>query len=139
MQNLNRVVLTANLTRDPETRTTSGGVAICNLRVAVNTRVKRNGEWADKPNYFDVVVFGTQAENCQKYLTKGRAIAVDGRLDWREWTTDKGDKRQAVQIMGESIQFLSDGSASESRGSSGGGEQRAAVSPARGADDDIPF
>ena len=85
--NINRVVITGNLTRDPELRTTRGGTAVCSLRVAVNTRRKdqSSGEWVDKPNYFDVTVWGQQGENCAQYLAKGRPVAVDGRLEWREW------------------------------------------------------
>src|ERR671919_780915 len=82
--NLNRVVITGNLTRDPELRNTSGGTPVCSLRVAVNTRRKNaEGEWVDKPNYFDVTVWGAQGENCANYLHKGRPVAVDGRLEWR--------------------------------------------------------
>jgi single-strand DNA-binding protein len=111
--NINRVLLTANLTRDPELRSLASGTQVCSLRVACGTRVKRDGEWTEKPNYFDVSVFGAQAESCQRYLVKGRMVAVDGRLDWREWEHD-GVKRQAVQIIADSVQFLSDGSADPS-------------------------
>ena len=70
--NINRVVLTGNLTRDPELRTTSGGTSVCSLRIAVNTRRKdgSTGEWTEKPNYFDVTVWGVQGENCAQYLSK---------------------------------------------------------------------
>src|SRR5512132_1771902 len=106
--NLNRVVLTGNLTRDPELRNTSGGTPVCSLRVACNTRRKDGfGEWVDKPNYFDVTVWGAQAENCATYLEKGRPVAIDGRLDWREWEAQDGSgKRQAVAIVAERVQFL---------------------------------
>jgi single-strand DNA-binding protein len=112
--NINRVLLTANLTRDPELRSLSSGLSVCGLRVACNTRRKNGatGEWEEKPNYFDVSVFGAQAESCNRYLTKGRMVAIDGRLDWREWEQD-GAKRQAVQIIAESVQFLSDGQSRE--------------------------
>lgn len=138
---INRVVLTANLTRDPELKNTSGGTAVCQLRVASNSRVKRDGEWTEKPNYFDVVCFGAQAENVTKYLAKGRPVAIDGRLDWREWTTDSGDKRQAVQIIADTIQFLSDGKSDGDRPSGGSSEGSGAPTPvsAAPADDDIPF
>ena len=99
--NVNRVVITGNLTRDPELRSTPSGTAVCGLRVAVNTRRKNNstGEWEDKPNYFDVTVWGAQGENCAKYLSKGRGVAIDGRLEWREWETPEGTKRQAVDQL----------------------------------------
>src|SRR5690349_1606699 len=105
--NINRVVLTGNLTRDPELRSTSGGTAVCSLRIACNTRRKdQSGEWVDKPNYFDVTVWGAQGENCATYLSKGRPVAVDGRLDWREWESQDGGKRQSIEIIAESVQFL---------------------------------
>ena len=61
----------------------------------------------DKPNYFDVTVWGAQGENCARYLSKGRPVAVDGRLEWREWEGDDGQKRQAIDIIADSVQFLS--------------------------------
>jgi single-strand DNA-binding protein len=105
--NLNRVVLTGNLTRDPELRSTPAGTPVCSLRIASNTRRKTSsGEWTDKPNYFSVVVWGAQAENCARFLSRGRPVAIDGRLDWREWTTSDNVKREAVEIVAETVQFL---------------------------------
>ena len=105
--NINRVVLTGNLTRDPELRTTPSGTSVCGLRIACNTRRKdASGQWVDKPNYFDVTVWGAQGENCAQYLSKGRPVAVDGRLEWREWEDKEGNKRQAVDIIADSVQFL---------------------------------
>ncbi|HVS29449.1 MAG TPA: single-stranded DNA-binding protein [Solirubrobacteraceae bacterium] len=105
--NINRVVLTGNLTKDPELRSLPSGTSVCSLRVACNTRRKdASGEWVDKPNYFDVTVWGAQGENCARFLAKGRPVAVDGRLEWREWETQEGQKRQAVEIVADSVQFL---------------------------------
>ena len=106
--NLNRVVITGNLTKDPELRNTPSGTSVCKLRVAVNSRRKdSSGEWVDKPNYFDVTVWGAQGENCANYLFTGRPVAVDGRLEWREWEASDGSgKRQAVEIVADSVQFL---------------------------------
>ena len=105
--NINRVILTGNLTRDPELRSLPSGTAVCSLRVACNTRRKdASGEWVDKPNYFDVTVWGAQGENCATYLSKGRPVAVDGRLEWREWEDKDGNKRQSVDIIADSVQFL---------------------------------
>ena len=89
--NINRVIITGNLTSDPELRSLPSGTSVCKLRVACNTRRKDNstGEWVDKPNYFDVTVWGAQGENCARYLSKGRPVAVDGRLEWREWEDDR--------------------------------------------------
>src|SRR5215211_2564792 len=104
---INSVVVTGNLTRDPELRSLPSGTSVCELRVAVNSRRKgASGEWEDKPNYFDVTVWGAQGENCATYLSKGRPVAVQGRLDWREWEAKDGTKRQAVQIIADSVQFL---------------------------------
>jgi single-strand DNA-binding protein len=105
--NINRVVLTGNLTRDPETRTTPGGLSICKLGIAVNTRRKNGatGEWEEKANFFRVTVFGRQAESCGNYLKKGRPVAIDGRLEWSEYEVE-GQKRQSVDIIAENVQFL---------------------------------
>jgi single-strand DNA-binding protein len=105
--NINRVIVTGNLTRDPELRSLQSGTSVCKLRVAVNSRRKdQSGEWVDKPNYFDVTVWGAQGENCATYLSKGRPVAVDGRLDWREWEAQDGSKRQSIEIIADSVQFL---------------------------------
>ena len=87
--------------------TPTSGTSICKLRLAVNARRKNNstGEWEDKANYFDVTVFGRQAESCGQYLKKGRPVAIDGRLDWREYEVE-GQKRQSVDIIAENVQFL---------------------------------
>ena len=126
MANINRVVLVGNLTKDPELRHTPSGTAVCKLRLAVNTRQKDSstGEWGDKPNYFDVTVWGNQGESCAQYLSKGRPVGVDGRLDWREWEAQDGSKRQAVEIIADSVQFL--GSRAGRR------RRRVAVHPAGG-------
>jgi single-strand DNA-binding protein len=118
--NINRVVLTGNLTRDPELRSIpSTGTPVCSLRVACNTRRKdgASGDWVDKPNYFDVTVFGKQGENVAQYLEKGRPVAIDGRLEWREWQDKEGNKRQSVEIIADSVQFLG-----SRDGGGGGGE-----------------
>ena len=149
MANINRVVLVGNLTKDPELRNTPSGTSICKLRIAVNTRRKdETGQWTDKPNYFDVTVWGNQGESCAQYLAKGRPVAIDGRLDWREWdATDGSGKRQAVEIIAENVQFL--GSRGDGAAGGGGGGEAPQVVPAGAAgesadfpaspDDDIPF
>ena len=148
--NINRVVLTGNLTRDPELRALPSGTSVCSLRVACNTRRKdASGEWVDKPNYFDVTVWGAQGENCAQYLSKGRPVAVDGRLEWREWEDkETGKKRQSVDIVADSVQFLGSRDGGEGNGSrftpqSDVPADTADFSPAPtgggGSDDDIPF
>ena len=154
--NINRVIITGNLTSDPELRSLPSGTSVCKLRVACNTRRKDNstGEWVDKPNYFDVTVWGAQGENCARYLSKGRPVAVDGRLEWREWESPEGQKRQAIDIIADSVQFLGGRDDAPSAGNgftprsdipvdtndfagapSGGG----GASSSSAADDDIPF
>jgi single-strand DNA-binding protein len=154
--NINRVVLTGNLTHDPDLRSLPSGMSVCKLRVACNTRRKNNqtGDWEDKPNYFDVTVWGAQGENCARFLSKGRPVALDGRLEWREWQDQAGNNRQSVEIIADSVQFL--GGRDEGQG--GGGFtprsdvpvdqsdfQQPVAAPAGGAngssaaDDDIPF
>lgn len=106
MANINRVCITGNLTRDPELRTLSSGTAVCSLRIANNQRAKIDGEWTEKAHYFDVTVWGKTGENCAEYLSRGRPVAIDGRLEYREWETDDGGKRNAVQIVADNVQFL---------------------------------
>jgi len=131
--NINRVVLTGNLTKDPDLRSTGNGLAVCKLRVAVNTR-RKNGEgnWEEKPNFFDVTVFGAQGERCQQYLHKGRPVAIDGRLEWREWEVE-GQKRQSVDIIADSVQFL--GGRDEASNGNGNGFS----SSARAQESDVPI
>lgn len=130
------MLLTGNLTRDPELNEYNG-TKVCNMRLAVNNRVKSGGEWTDKACYFDITAFGAQAENCKQYLSKGKPIAVDGRLDWREWEKD-GEKRQGVSVLANTVQFLDSGQCEES-GSSGSGGATAPVSAPAPDADDIPF
>ena len=143
MAAINRVVLVGNLTRDPELRHTPSGTAVCNLRLAVNTRRKdETGQWVDKPNYFDITVWGNQGERCAQYLTKGRPVAIDGRLEWREWETPEGNKRQAVDIVADTVQFL--GGRGDGEGGGGYIPAEATATPAGDfptspTDDDIPF
>jgi single-strand DNA-binding protein len=120
--NINRVVMTGNLTADPELRETPGGTSVCSMRIACNTRRKDSstGEWVDKPNFFNVTVWGGQGENAARYLAKGRPVAIDGRLEWREWEAQDGTKRQAVDIIADSVQFLGD--SSNGNGANGEGE-----------------
>jgi single-strand DNA-binding protein len=122
MNNINRVVLTGNLTADPELRALPSGTAVCSMRIACNTRRKDSaGEWVDKPNYFSVTIWGARGESVARYLKKGRGVAVDGRLEWREWETTDGAKRQSVEVIADSVQFLADnttgGGTPESNGS----------------------
>jgi len=146
--NINRVILTGNLTADPELSTLPSGTSVCKLRLAVNRRFKdsASGEWTERPNYFDIKVWGAQGENCANYLSKGRAVAIDGRLEWSEWESQDGGKRSKVEVVADTVQFLG----SRDGGGEGGGggfrqttELKAdpveAFSGAGSSDDDIPF
>lgn len=142
--NINRVVLTGNLTRDPELTPLPSGTSVCELRLACNTRRKdgASGEWVDKPNYFTVKVWGPQGENAARYLSKGRPVAIDGRLEWREWETREGAKRQEVEIIADAVQFLgpreNGGAPSTAAPGADNGAERD-FQPAAAGDDDIPF
>ena len=154
---VNVVVLVGNLTRDPELRATGGGTSVCRLGLAVNERTKdpATGEWGERPNYFDIDVFGAQGENCAQYLSKGRQVAIEGRLRWRSWETPEGQKRSAVSVVANSVQFIgprvsggqSGGWSGQSagQGGQGGGAGFTGPSPEppKGdfseSDDDIPF
>jgi single-strand DNA-binding protein len=104
---INRVVIVGRLTRDPELRALPSGISVCDLRIAVNSaRKDADGEWLEKPNYFDVTIFGARAETVASYMHRGSRVGVDGRLDWREWETDEQQKRQAVSIIADTVQFL---------------------------------
>ena len=104
---INRVTLVGHLTADPELRPLPSGDKVCNMRIACNGRRRTgDGGYETRPNYFNVSVFGPQCENVYRYLRKGRAVAVDGRLEWREWETADQQKRQAVTIVATDVQFL---------------------------------
>jgi len=141
---INRVTLVGRLTRDPELKHLPSGTPVLEMGVAVNGRMQDDaGNWVDKPNFFDVKVFGNQAEMLSQHLTKGRRIGIDGRLDWRSWEAQDGTKRSKVDVVAQSVQFL------DSRGDQEGGGQYvpagatastgAADFPPTPADDDIPF
>lgn len=105
MQNVNVAVITGNLTHDPQPRTTAGGTKVTGLRVAVNGRRPTAEGWVDTVDYVNVSVWGARGEACAKHLAKGRAVAVEGRLDWR--ASGEGDeRREYLQIVAGNVQFL---------------------------------
>jgi single-strand DNA-binding protein len=107
MYDTNRVVLVGRLTRDPELRSLPSGRPVCNLRIASNSiRREPDGEYGERPNFFDVEVFGKPAEAVAEHMRRGRRVCVDGRLSWREWETPDEQKRQAVSIQADGVQFL---------------------------------
>lgn len=104
---INRVVLVGRLTRDPELRGLPSGVSVCGLRIACSSsRKDAEGDYREKPNFFDVSVYGSSAESVSRYMRKGSRVAIDGRLEWREWETPEQQKRQAVSIVADTVQFL---------------------------------
>jgi single-strand DNA-binding protein len=106
MTSFNKVILMGNLTRDPEVRYTPNGTAVANFAVAVNRRYKQGDETRDEVSYFDIVVFGKQAEACGQYLNKGDGILVDGRLQQRRWETEDGQKRSKIEVVAQSVNFM---------------------------------
>ncbi len=143
---INRVTLVGRLTRDPELRQIPSGTAVLELGLAVNGRQQDEaGNWVDKPNFFDVKVYGRQAETLAQHLQKGRRIGIDGRLDWRSWEAQDGTKRSKVDVVAQNVQFLDSRSDGEGGGASGGGYIPSDVPPPAGdfpsspTDDDIPF
>lgn len=156
MANLNKVMLIGNLTRDPELRFTPKGTAVADVAIAIN-RIWNNdaGQRQEETTFVDITLWGRQAELAQQYLTKGRGIYVEGRLQMDTWD-DKttGQKRSKLKVIGESLQFLPDGRGAAARPSSPGGDSQAPPrngggSPAQGAsaaqdgdfseEDEIPF
>ena len=148
------VTLVGNLTRDPELRQLAGGNSVCAFGVAVNSAQKdASGQWVDKANFFDVKVWGPQGENCARYLTKGRQVAVDGRLDYQTWEAQDGGKRSKVEIIADTVMFIG-GQGEGGSGAGAGGSNRGSYASGRetppasdkdfkdidfGGEDDIPF
>lgn len=141
VMSINRVVISGNLTRDPELRATPSGMAVLKLGVAVNDRRKnqQSGEWEDVPNFFDVTVFGQRGESLSRFLSKGTKVTIEGKLRWSQWETPEGDKRSKVEIIADDIEFMSP----RNEGGAGGGYSAPAApaSPASAPpfEDDIPF
>jgi len=120
-------------------------MAVLKMGVAVNDRAKnqQTGEWEDRPNFIDLVMFGTRAESASRFLSKGSKVGIDGKLRWSSWETPQGDKRSKIEVVVDDLEFLSprDGAGSASGGSSSaGGETYSAPAPSAPMDDsEIPF
>lgn len=113
---INRVIISGNLTRDPELRSTQSGMAVLSFGVAVNDRRKNptTGEWEDYPNFVDCTMFGARANSLSQYLSKGTKVSIEGKLRWSQWERD-GQKRSKLEVIVDEIEFMS------SRNSNGGG------------------
>lgn len=114
---INRVVITGNLTRDPELRATASGMPVLGLGVAVNDRRKnqQTGEWEDYPNFIDCTMFGARAQSVARYLSKGSKVAIEGKLRWSQWERD-GQKRSKIEVIVDDIEFMSSRNDSQSYG-----------------------
>lgn len=134
---LNHVSLVGRLTRDPQLAHTAAGDPVANLRLAVTGRARdAAGAWVDRPNYFDVVVWGRRAETAGAHLGKGRRIGVAGRLAWREWEDPEGHRRQAVEVVASDLFFLD---SPRERQAAEAEPVGVGAGSAPEGDDDIPF
>ncbi len=134
MANLNRVIMMGNLTRDPQVRYTATGTPVATLGLAVNTRIKHGDEWKDDPCFIDVVVFGKQAESCGEYLSKGRPVLIEGRLQYRTWESQDGQKRSKHEVLADRVQFMPRAGRTSEGGLPGETGEGDAME-----DDDVPF
>lgn len=153
MASVNKAIVVGNLGADPEIRYTQSGAAVCNLRVATNeVWTDKEGTRNERTEWHRIVVFGKQAENCEKYLEKGRQVYVEGRIQTQEWEDRDGNTRYTTEIVATTVQFLSggggggpsyDSSYDQSRGGGGGGGKRGGGGNndfnQSFDDDDIPF
>lgn len=144
---INRVVISGNLTRDPELRSTASGLPVLGFGVAVNDRRKntQTGEWEDYPNFIDCTMFGARAESLSRFLTKGAKVAIEGKLRWSQWERD-GQKRSKIEVIVDELEFMT----SRNDNSSSQGAVTPTPAPASAAapeidatssvyDEDIPF
>ncbi len=131
---INRVMISGNLTRDPELKATGSGMSVLKMGVAVNDRRKSptTGEWEDVPNFVDVTVFGARGEALSRFLSKGSKVAIEGKLRWSQWEKD-GEKRSKLEVIADEVEFMSQ------RDGSGSSAPREPVEPADDAGEEIPF
>lgn len=148
---INRVVISGNLTRNPELRSTASGLAVLGFGVAVNDRRKnpQTNEWEDYPNFIDCTMFGARAESLSRYLAKGTKVAIEGKLRWSQWERD-GQKRSKIEVIVDDLEFMSSrGSDSPYSNPANSNNYSAPAAPATPApvinassspyDEDIPF
>ena len=140
---INRVMISGNLTRDAELRSTQSGMAIMGFGVAVNDRRKnpQTGEWEDYPNFVDCTMFDTRAEKLHQYLAKGTKVAIEGKLRYSSWEQD-GKRRSKLEVIVDELEFMSSrqgaSTAAAQQGAFPGGAQPQ-TAPAAAYDEDIPF
>jgi single-strand DNA-binding protein len=132
MASVNKVILVGNLGRDPELRYTQSGQAVANFTLATTERFStRDGDRQERTEWHRIVAWGRTAELCAQYLSKGRSVYIEGRLQTREWEDKEGQKRRTTEITAQTVQFLGGG-----RGGGGGGGGPSG--PAGGGFDDGP-
>lgn len=130
---VNKAIIIGNLGRDPELKYTQSGAAVCNLNIATSEKFKSGEEWQERTEWHRVTVWGRQAENCEKYLEKGRQVYVEGRIQTREWEDKDGNTRHTTEIVANSVQFLKGSNASQ------GSPPQSESFDQSFSDDDIPF
>ncbi len=138
---INKVIISGNLTRDPELYTTQSGTSILKIGIAVNDRVKNNqtGEWEDRPNYVDCTIFGNRATSLQNILAKGMRVCIEGRLHWSQWEKE-GQKRSKLDVnVNEVVLMQNSGQASQVQRAQSQAQPQRAQAPAQLYDADIPF
>ena len=126
MASYNRVVLVGNLTRDPELRYISSGTAVSEVGLAVNDRVKRDGQWVEETTFVDVTLWARTAEIANEYLSKGSSVLIEGRLKLDSWENNEGQKRSKLRVVGERLVMLG----GRSGGGGGGGNRGSSSQPA---------
>lgn len=147
---INRVLISGNLTRAPELRSTASGLAVLGFGVAVNDRRKnpQTGEWEDYPNFIDCTMFGARAESLSRYLSKGMKVAIEGKLRWSQWERD-GQKRSKIEVIVDDLEFMSSRADNPAGGGGAGSAYSASAASVPPApiintsssvyDEDIPF
>ena len=137
---INRVNISGNITRDPELKASGSGMQILRFGVAVNDRVKnqQTGEWEDRPNFVDCVMFGTRAEALSRYLAKGTKVSLEGKLRYSSWEDKDGARRSKLEVIVDELEFMS--GANKGAQSQPAYSAPAPAAPVTGmADQDIPF
>jgi len=143
MGSVNKVILLGRLGSDPELRYTGSGQAVANFRLATSDRIKKNDNWEERTEWHKIVVWGKLAENCNQYISKGREVYVEGRLQTRQWDDKQGNTRYTTEVVAKEVVFLSGGrqqggsGANQAPADSGG--QASPSEPPVPGDPDIPF
>ena len=145
-QSINRVIVSGNIGRDPELRSTASGSQILSFRLAVNDRRKnqQTGEWEDSTNWVDCIVFGARAEPLSRFLSKGAKVAIEGKLRYSSWESKDGSKRSKLEVVVDEVEFLSSrnqqGAQQQPYVAAAPAQQTIPTTPKADAyDEDIPF